>query len=430
MIFSLSTRRAVKRRAANVRIAASRYVAAATKRTTPLHNSHYRSGRAWEKAGEWAKAAEAYHPAVEDDPNRPGWYFRLGKVRGRAGEWSKAAEAYQAAVDGDPGNPEWYFQLGRAWEKAGHPFGAVAAYQVAVSRDPNQPDWFYRLGAAFLKIRNYHSASYSFRQADSRFRESGQPGQPPPSHRLPYERRLELSLLVKPAYAYCIYRGAQLAERLGIERISVLELGVAGGRGLRAMESHAAEIEQLTGVQVSVFGLDTGEGLYQPADYRDMPYYFAPGHYRMDVDKLESKLERAHLILGDARETFAAFVEGDHPPIAAVSFDMDYYSSTSGVLEVVGRDKHERSFLPRVYTYFDNVAGYDSQDYNEFTGELLAIAEFNERHPAKFAPDRHFMAKQIRPGWSEQVYTLHRFGHPDYDTYVGRSSPKSLRLRE
>lgn len=413
-----------------MRNAAGRYVAAATKRGTTLHNLHYESGRAFEKAGEWSKAAEAYQAAVRDDPNRATWYFRLGKVWSRAEEWSRAAGALQAAVDRDPGQPEWHFQLGRACEKAGNPFGAVAAYQAAVLRDADQPDWFYRLGAAFLKIRDFHSAAYSFRQADYRFRETGRSGQAPPSHRLPYERRLELSLLVKPAYAYCMYRGAQLAKRLGIDHVSVLELGVAGGRGLLAMESHAAEIETLTGVSISIFGLDTGEGLYGPSDYRDMPYYFAPGHYRMDVPKLKSKLERAHLILGDARQTFTEFVEGGYPPIAAVSFDMDYYSSTSGVLEVVGSESHERSYLPRVYTYFDNVAGYDSQDYNEFTGELLAIAEFNERQRAKFALDRHFIAKQIRPIWSDQVYTLHRFGHPSYDTYIGRSKPRSLRLRD
>lgn len=425
-----STNSVVRRGATRVRRLAGRFVRSISSTRPPQSQLYYQVGRTWEKAGDFPKAAIAYQSAVASDSSRPEWHFRLGRAYEKTGEWSKAAQAFQAAVDGDPSRVDWYVRLGRACGKAGNVLGAVTAYQAAVARDPSQPDLYYRLGKAYLRTRNYHSAAYCFRQADDRHRAANGSGQAPPSHDLPFERRIELSLLAKPVYAYCVLRGAQLAMRLGIDEVSVLEFGVAGGNGLLAMESHAAEVERLTGVRIKVFGLDTGEGLYQPADFRDLPYYFAPGHYRMDVGKLKSKLARAELILGDARETFAEFVRSDHPPIAAVSFDMDYYSSTSGVLEVIGSELNERSYLPRVYSYFDNVAGYDAQDYNEFTGELLAIAEFNERHPTtKFAADRHFLAKQFRPKWIEQVYTMHRFAHPEYNTYVGRASARSLRLR-
>lgn len=431
MISLEDARGAVKRRAAHAMNSATRLLAPAAKRGAPRHNVHYQLGRAHEKAGDWPNAALAYQAAVNGDSTHPDWYFRLARAWAKVGDWPKAAAAYRSAIDGDPTHAEWHFQLGRAWERAGNPVGAIEAYQSALSRDPDHPDWFYRLGTAFLKIRNVPSAAYCFRQADTRFNDAGRPGQSPPSHRLPYERRIELSLIPKPAYAYCLYRGAQLAKRLGIDHVSALELGVAGGNGLLAMETHAADIEQLTGVRISVFGLDSGEGLYEPADLRDLPYYFAPGHYRMDVEGLRKRLQRAELILGDARQTFARFVEGGNPPVAAIAFDMDYYSSTSGVLEVVGQEAHEVAFLPRVYTYFDDITGRDLQDYNEFTGELLAIAEFNaSRLTAKFAWNRQFLAKKFRPGWSEQIYTLHRFAHPDYGTYVGSDRPRSLHLRE
>lgn len=421
---------AVKHGVARIRNVAVHFTKPASGRRTSRSDLHYQTGRAWEKAGDWSKAASAYQAAIASDSSNPEWHFRLGRVWEKAEEWSAAAQAFQAAVDRDPGRVDWYVRLGRSRDRAGNPLGAVSAYLAAVARDPSLPDLYYRLGKDFLKMRNFHGAAYCFRQADERHRAVNGSGQVLPSHNLPFERRIELGLLAKPAYAYCILRGAELAQRLGVAEVSVLELGVAGGNGLLAMESHAAEVERLTGVRVKVFGLDTGEGLYEPVDFRDMPYYFAPGHYRMDVDKLTAQLEHAELILGDARQTFAEFVSDQRPPIAAIAFDMDYYSSTNGVLEVIGSELHEQSYLPRVYTYFDNVSGYDAQDYNEYTGELLAIAEFNEQHPTtKFTADRHFLAKQFRPRWIEQVYTMHRFGHPNYTTYVGRNRARSLRLR-
>ena len=357
-------------------------------------------------------------------------HYNAGRALEKDRSWVEAAAAYQKAVDTDPRHAEWYFRLGHAWEKAGSAAGAVTGYQQALARNPNQPQWHFRLGKVFLAMRNYQSAAYCFRQADKRSALAGGVGKLP-SHRLSFERRIELSLPAKPPYAYCMLRAAQLASRLGIDHMSALELGVAGGNGLVAMESHAAEVQELTGVAVNVYGLDTGEGLFEPSDIRDMPYYFAPGHYRMDVEKLRDRLTRAELLLGDARVTFGDFVTAGNPPIGVIAFDMDYYSSTAGVLNVVGRDEHAKAFLPRVYTYFDNVAGFKGQDYNEFTGELLAIEEFNAQHSSiKFSIDRHFIAKPVRPPWSEQVYTLHRFDHPDYSTYVGHTSAQSLRLRD
>lgn len=357
-------------------------------------------------------------------------HYRLGRVLEKTGDWPAATGAYQSAVDLNPAQATWHYKLGRGFERSGHWMGAISAYQAAVSRDPDRPDWHYRLGVSFLKIRNFESASYCFREADKRFKAANGTSEGSPSTRLSYPQRFELSLIRKPMYGYCLYRGAQLAKRLGLDHVSAVEFGVAGGNGLIAMESHAAEIERITGVTISVFGFDSGEGLYAPADYRDMPYYFAPGHYKMDVEGLQARLSRAQLVLGDARMTFAEFTSAGHPPIAAMSFDMDYYSSTIGVLEIAGQESSQKGFLPRTYCYFDDVTGYKTQDYNEFTGELLAIAEFNGTHEsAKFARDRYFRARPFRPAWTEKLYTFHRFDHPEYGAYVGHTGPTSLKLR-
>src|SRR5882724_1205798 len=71
---------------------------------------------------------------------------------------------------------------------------------------------------------------------------------------VPYEKRLGLGLVHRPQYAYCMWHAGKLAQRLGHERISVLEFGVAGGNGLVAIEQHAAEIERRLSVKFEITG--------------------------------------------------------------------------------------------------------------------------------------------------------------------------------
>jgi hypothetical protein len=82
-----------------------------------------------------------------------------------------------------------------------------------------------------------------------------------------------------------------LAKRLGHSKISVIEFGVAGGNGLVNLEMHVSEIEKLLNVEIDIFGFDTGGGLPPPKDYRDLPYYWKPGYFAMDEEKLRKKLQ-------------------------------------------------------------------------------------------------------------------------------------------
>src|SRR5664280_3800002 len=64
------------------------------------------------------------------------------------------------------------------------------------------------------------------------------------------QRRVRYGLWSRPAYAYGVYHAADLAVRLGLPGISVFELGVAGGRGLIALEEIAAQIGTYFGIQI------------------------------------------------------------------------------------------------------------------------------------------------------------------------------------
>src|SRR4051794_1057437 len=88
-----------------------------------------------------------------------------------------------------------------------------------------------------------------------------------------YLSRLENGLVERPHYGYCVYQGALLAKKLGHRRVSVIEFGVAGGKGLLNLEYHAEEASRALGIEIDIYGFDTGKGLPAPVDYRDLPYH-------------------------------------------------------------------------------------------------------------------------------------------------------------
>jgi hypothetical protein len=69
-----------------------------------------------------------------------------------------------------------------------------------------------------------------------------------------------------------------------------------------------------------------------------------------------------------------------------------------------------------VYCYFDDIVGDIDMAINQYTGELLAIREFNGSHEdIKLARVRglRFLG-QVPRLWHEQVFVAHLFAHPDY----------------
>jgi hypothetical protein len=78
--------------------------------------------------------------------------------------------------------------------------------------------------------------------------------------------------VARPNYLTGILYAAREAMEEGIPEISVIELGVAGGAGLLAMQSYADAVEKVTGIKIAVWGFDTGEGLpHTCGDHRDHP---------------------------------------------------------------------------------------------------------------------------------------------------------------
>lgn len=234
----------------------------------------------------------------------------------------------------------------------------------------------------------------------------------------------------RPQFAYGLFQAAVQAKALGYPRISTLEFGVAGGNGLLALERIAAEIESHLGVIIEVYGFDTGTGQPPPEDYRDAPFIWKAGQFRMDFKALESRLARAKLIIGDVGEGIRRFVDEMGPaPIGFMSFDMDYYSSTMRAFRLLS-ESHDH-FLPRAFCYFDDIVGDDTELHCAFIGELLAINDFNHEHSdMKLAPIHGLATKRaVQDHWHIKTYVLHRFDHPRYGEFINARGDWQLPLR-
>lgn len=250
--------------------------------------------------------------------------------------------------------------------------------------------------------------------------------------RLPFgsfDLRCDLDLFPRPYYAYGIQQAALLARDLGLESVTAIEFGVAGGRGLLELERMAILATEAVGVRVEVYGFDRAVGLPVARGYKDLPYIWREGFFEMDVDTLRARLTRAELVLGELSETVPSFISRRRAaPVGFVSIDLDYYSSTVDALKIF--DSDPALLLPRIFCYFDDIIGDDICLPNEYVGELAAIREFNDAHAdRKLCPIQGLVHKRIikRAPWCDQMYALHCFDHEHYCAYVGIPVAEQLR---
>lgn len=210
-------------------------------------------------------------------------------------------------------------------------------------------------------------------------------------------------------YKYCIDKATSLAVSLKASEISIIEFGVAGGNGLIEIERICARKSLESGIAFSIYGFDTGQGLPPPEDYRDLPYQWQEGFFSMDLDALRSRLRTSKLVIGNVRETVPDFVaRGDHPPIGAVMFDLDYYSSTVDALGIF-RTERVTNHLPRVQCYFDDIGGIPS------AGAGLSISEFNRENSAmKVENPLSLRNRREFRDWGWRIFEFHHFTHPQY----------------
>jgi hypothetical protein len=223
---------------------------------------------------------------------------------------------------------------------------------------------------------------------------------------------------IRPQYAWGAVFAAAQARALGHKQVALLELGVAGGTGLVALETIAMEVATKTGVRLAVYGFDTGRGLPAVTDPHDLPHLYAGGDYIMDVEKLKVRLRpETQLVLGDVAETIAAFLDQPHPPVGFISFDLDLYTSTRDAMQILRGPIPLAHCLPRVVCYMDDIMALTQADIN---GERLAIREYNEAHyPCRaispvYGLRYHLGWPHSRTQWPDMMFWASFLDHPDH----------------
>lgn len=236
-----------------------------------------------------------------------------------------------------------------------------------------------------------------------------------------FRKKVAYDLVIRPQYAYGILEAAISAKKLGFTTISVIEFGVANGGGLMNMIEIAKKVTKSTGINVDIYGFDTGTGMPDPIDFRDHPEYYNTGDFPMNKAALEEKITgKAKLIYGPIKDTLETFKKSlsEDCPIGFISVDVDYYSSTKEVLELFTAEAH--SFLPLTHVYFDDIF---MPHHNDKCGELLAIKEFNDINPYRNISYHRFFENQRifkNANWVKQMYYFHVLDH-DYRSKLKRN---------
>ena len=220
----------------------------------------------------------------------------------------------------------------------------------------------------------------------------------------------------RPHFHSALYEIALEAKELNITEISVIEFGVAGGNGLLSIEKYCKKISKKLSVKFKIYGFDLGDGKGLPIsnDSNDINYFWSSGDFKMNENKLRKKIKSSELILGDIKKTLPIFLENKNiPPIGAIFFDLDFYSSTKESFRIFEINQNFR--LPRIKCYFDDI----QPPSNNFNSIFKAINEFNvsQKNKKIVKPSGSTLDYKYGP-WNEEFYEFHDFKHDKYNNKI------------
>lgn len=238
------------------------------------------------------------------------------------------------------------------------------------------------------------------------------------AHSADYNRQIGYSairrnLYHRGYYAYCMILAAETALRMSLTKVSAVEFGVWYGSGLQNMCEIADFIHQTLGVEFSIYGFDTGEGLPTVADWRDHPELWASGMFVMpDFAALAARLpSNCRLIIGDCKDTLAPFLRAHgsaEAPIGFVSLDVDQYHSSVSALKIF--DAEATHLAPVMPVWVDD--SYLSVLQTTYAGEGLAIREFNDQHDFRKIEQKIVRTDDFPRLWHHCIFFAHIFDHP------------------
>jgi len=205
-------------------------------------------------------------------------------------------------------------------------------------------------------------------------------------YRLKHLKRAQYYLGIRRAFSY--------ADKLGLDRFSILEFGVAEGNGLLYLQNLLNAIAGgLSPKSVKIFGFDTFSGLPSMEGSKDGTSVWKEGDYPSDLAKLKALIDPQIVtpvpgLFSDSVPQVAADLI-EYPPLFII-VDCDLYTSTLSIFE----NLFPVYVPPLSYWYFDDTG---LNFFSERVGEKLAIREFNAQagNPFEFIPDYRALSEPL-----------------------------------
>ena len=137
-------------------------------RASPGASTLYRLGTLLAKAGETARARDAYEKALALQPDLAEASNDLGALLAQSGDVDGGIVRFRAALAATPDYPDALNNLGYALLLTGHDAEARALYEKALSLQPDFPEALNNLGLLFGRAGDMDRAERYFRDALAR----------------------------------------------------------------------------------------------------------------------------------------------------------------------------------------------------------------------------------------------------------------------
>ena len=212
-----------------------------------------------------------------------------------------------------------------------------------------------------------------------------------------------LGIIPRPHYALGALFAAHQAKYFNHKSFTLIEFGCWNNEGLIDLDHWCNEIKILLGINYKIYGFDSGKGLPSSKNKFDVKYKWSNSDYKSSNSYNLKKFKNIKLILGDVKKTLPMFLKtsNENSPIGFISFDMDYYSSTTNAFKIL--KSNSKNFIARPILYFD-----DFVLTSNFEGEYLAINDFNKLNRAKISPIGE-LAEQLSIKWKKWIFLAKRF---------------------
>jgi tetratricopeptide (TPR) repeat protein len=107
-------------------------------------------GQLWIEIGDYARAVDSLHRALQSDPSLRKAHYFAGQADIRWEHWSEAADEFQAELKLDPADSDARYNLGFVYLQQSRVDDAVDLFQQVLSADPNHANAHYELGKILL----------------------------------------------------------------------------------------------------------------------------------------------------------------------------------------------------------------------------------------------------------------------------------------